>query len=133
MNTTEPPKLSTSSFYPKPEPTFKQTFSTPGSTFGIALICIILLYMSWRYQTASYKKAYEIDENLNVWETRNKLLDLQRQQETNLREMQNYYYYNNLHPQTKMHQILKQNNPEQLASFVDETIAERIARPKYII
>lgn len=132
MNNT-PPKLSNTSFYPKPEPTFKQTFSTPGSTFGIALIAVIILYMSWRYQTTLYKKTYQINEDLNVWETRNKLLDLQRQQETNLREMQNYYYYNNLHPQHKLQHILKQNNPDELASFVDETIAERIARPKYII
>jgi len=125
----EPPKLSISSFYSRPEPTFKQTFSTPGSAFGIAIIGVIILYMSWRYQRTHYKKTYQIDEEMNTWETRNKLLDLQRQQEANLRDMQNYYYYNNLHPQQKMSQILKQNNASELETFVDETVAERMAKP----
>ena len=123
------PKLSVHSFYPLPEPTFRQTFSTPGSSFGIALIGIIGLYMSWRYQSHSYKKTYKIDDSeMNTWETRNKLLDLQRQQDANLRDMQNYYYYNNLHPNQKMNQILRQNKPNELESFVDETIAERMAK-----
>ena len=127
------PKLSTASFYQKPEPVCKYSFSTPGSTFGIALLGIVILYLSWRYQHVSYKKAYSIDENASTWESRNKLLDLQRQQETNLRDMQNYYYYNNLHPQQKMNHILRQNDPSELEGFVDETIAERMARAKPII
>ena len=132
---TEPtlPKLSSTSFYPRDEPSFKQSFSTTGSTFGIALIVFMLLFLSWRYQYVTYKKLYKIEETYNTWEARNKLLDLQRQQEANLRDMQNYYYYNNLHPQQKLHQILKQNNPQELASFVDESILERMARPKHII
>jgi len=121
------PKLSSTSFYPKIiEPTFKQSFSTVGSTLGIALIVFILLFLSWRYQYVSYKKIYKIEEDNNMWETRNKLLDLQRQQEANLRDMQNYYYYNNLHPQQKLNQILKQNKPQELDSFVDESISERM-------
>lgn len=131
----ELPKLSTSSFYPKVEvSSYKQSFSTPGSTFGIAIVGIIALYMTWRFQKTSYKKTYKIDdEQMNAWETRNKMLEVQRQQETTLRDMQNYYYYNNLHPQQKMSQILHQNNATDLESFVDESIAERAAKPRYII
>lgn len=125
------PLLSTSSFYPKPEITFKQTFSTPGSTMGIALIGVILLYMSWRYQKTSYKKIYKIDDtNQNAWETKNQMLEVQRQQELNLRDMQSYYYYNNLHPQQKLNQILHQNNAHELENFIDESIIERYAGPK---
>ena len=127
------PRLSIASFYQKPEPAYKYSFSTPGSTFGIALLGIVMLYLSWRYQHVTYKKAYNIDDNTSTWDARNKLLDLQRQQESNLRDMQNYYYYNNLHPQQKINHILKQNDPSDLEDFVDETIAERMARAKPII
>lgn len=132
MKTTTP-KLSTTSFYPKPEKTFKQTFSTPGSTLGIALIGTILLYLSWRYQRYAYKKVYQTDDIDSAWSHRDKLLDMQRQQEANLKDMELYYYYNNLHPQQKINQILRQNNANELESFVDESIIERASKPRYII
>lgn len=133
LNMPQRPKLSNSSFSPIIENTYKGSFNTTGSTFGLAIICILLLCMAWRYQHFSYKKTYNIDnENTkNVWDTRNKMLEIQRQQEANLRDMQSYYYYNNLHPQQKINQILKQNNSNDIESFVDESIAERLARPRF--
>ena len=79
----EEPKLTKSSFYPKKVlNTFKRSFSTPGSSFGIALIGIILLVMGWRYQRVSYEKTYKIQNTTpNALDTREKLLDMKRQQE----------------------------------------------------
>ena len=127
------PKLSKSSFYPLIENTYKYSFNTKGSTFGLAIICIISLYLIWRYQHYSYKKTYNIEEDdmKNTWDTRNKMLEIQRQQEANLRDMQSYYYYNNLHPQQKINQILKQNSYSDVENFVDESIAERLSKPRF--
>lgn len=124
----EEPKLTKSSFYPKKIlNTFKRSFSTPGSTFGIALIGIIILVMGWRYQRVSYEKTYKIQNTTpNTLDTREKLLEMKRQQEQTMKDMELYYYYNSLHPQQKMNQILRQNNANDLETFVDESISQRM-------
>ena len=111
------PKLSLAAYYPTQDEKYA-TFTTPGSTFGFFAIIMIILYLIWRYQITSIKKNIARQKQ-NIPE-KNQIMNIQRLQEEQYRDLETYYNYTNMHPQNRLHQVLLQNNPHELESFIDE-------------
>ena len=133
------PKLSSSMIYTSSAMMKKTTYKTEGTlctTVGIIAIIFIGFILMWKYQKKQVDlqliKNAESNIPSNAWNTRNRMIDIQNQQDNAYREMQNHYYMNNMNPQQKVQYIIKQNQPGEVEEYIDESIAQRAARAKYL-
>tara|TARA_B100001057_G_C22586431_1_gene847239 strand:+ start:257 stop:634 length:378 start_codon:yes stop_codon:yes gene_type:complete len=114
------PKLSLAAYYPSQDEKYA-TFTTPGSTFGFFAIIMIILYLIWRYQITTIKKQIIKQKQKQSLSAQNQIMNIQRSQEETYRDLESYYNYTSMHPQNRLHQVLLQNNPRELESFIDES------------
>ena len=129
------PKLSPSVIYSHIHNTYKEP-KGEGTFFGCILIALIGFLLMWRYQQKQaelklIKDNPESAKNIDIWNTQNKMLEMQRREEKAQKQMEDYYM-NNLHPQQKVQYILKQNNPHDIESYINEGIAQRAAKARYM-
>ena len=135
LKTHQKQRLSSPLIYSYVKHNSNKPVSGSGTVMGIVIIAIIGFVLVWRYQQKQaeillLKDNPKNSTDTNVWNTQNKMLELQRREEKAQQEL-NDYYMNNMNPQQKVQYILKQNNPQDVESYINEGIAQRAARTRY--
>tara|TARA_Y100000389_G_C17357858_1_gene462095 strand:- start:637 stop:966 length:330 start_codon:yes stop_codon:yes gene_type:complete len=106
------PKL-TSILYYAEKPVYG-TMSTPSSLLGLLGVIGILFFLIWRYQTTSIKKVVVATKQQPMYTNNNTVYS------DNVNQQLQNYMYHNTHPQHRLQQVLLQNHPMHVESYIDE-------------